>query len=263
VRYLEFLRGVHAALAPPTYLEIGVRRGNSLGLAQSTSLGIDPDYDLKPQHADLATTSALFRETSDDYFARPDPLEPLGGRPISLAFIDGMHLLEFALRDFINVERHAHWSSVVVLDDIFPRRPVEAARDRATRAWTGDIYKIIRTFSRHRPDLICLTVDTQPTGLLVVLALDPTSRVLNDRYHEIASEAMVPDPQRIPGDVLTRRGALDPQSVLSSSFWSVLRGARESGEPRDSGVRCLRRAIRRDFRPNVVRSVRRLLSASP
>ena len=263
MRYLEFLRGVHAALAPPTYLEIGVRRGNSLALSQSRSVGIDPGYDLKPQHAALATGSALFRETSDEYFARPDPLGPLGGRPISLAFIDGMHLLEFALRDFINIERHAHWSSVVVLDDIFPRRPVEAARDRATRAWTGDIYKILQTFSRHRPDLICLRVDTKPTGLLVVLGLDPASRVLSDRYEEIANEAMVPDPQHIPGDVLSRRGALDPHSVLQSSFWSVLRGAREAGEPREAGIRRLRRAIRRDLRPGVVRAVRRLLSASP
>jgi hypothetical protein len=259
VRYLEFLRGVHAALAPTTYLEIGVRRGNSLALSRSSSIGIDPAYDLKPQHTRLATESALFRETSDDYFAREDPLEPFGDRPISLAFIDGMHLVEFALRDFINVERHAHWTSVVVFDDILPRSPLEAARERATRAWTGDVYKIVGVLRRHRPDLICLRVGAQPTGLLLVLALDPTNRVLSDRYDEIVSEAIVPDPQRIPDDIVERRGVLDPQAVLSGSFWSVVRSARESGETPEAGVRRLRRAIRRDFQASPLWSLRRLL----
>jgi hypothetical protein len=258
MRYLEFLAGVHAALDPPTYLEIGIRRGNSLALARARSVGIDPDYDLKPQHRRLETEAALFRETSDDYFARRDPLEPFGGEPIALAFIDGMHLVEFALRDFINVERNAHWSSVVVFDDIFPRRALEAARDRATHAWTGDVYKLLDVFSRHRPDLTCLRVDTERTGLLVVLGLDPANGVLADRYDEIAAEAIVPDPQHVPDEILERRGALDPQQVLSGSFWSVLRRARESGEARESGLRHLRRAISRDIRPGFLR---RLLPA--
>jgi hypothetical protein len=258
VWYLEFLAGVHAVLDPPTYLEVGVRRGNSLALARARSIGIDPDYDLKPRHLQLETESALFRETSDDYFARRDPLAPFGGLPITLAFIDGMHLMEFALRDFINVERHAHWSSVVVFDDVLPRRAAEAARDRKTRAWTGDVYKLHDVFRRHRPDLTCLRVDTERTGLLVVVGLDPANRVLAERYDEIVAEAIVPDPQDVPDEILERRDALDPQRVLSGSFWSVLRRGRESGEGRETGVRRLRRAIRRDLRPNMLR---RLLTA--
>lgn len=260
MRYLEFLAGVHATLDPPTYLEIGVRRGNSLALARARSVGIDPDYDLKPQHRRLEADAALFRETSDRYFARSEPRAPFGGSPIALAFIDGMHLFEFALRDFINVERHAHWSSVVVFDDIFPRRPVEAARDRVTRAWTGDVYKILDVFQRHRPDLVCLRVDTEPTGLLLVLGLDPGGRVLADRYEQIVAEAMVPDPQDVPDEVLERRGALDPQRVLSGSFWSVLRRGRESSEGREAGMERLAQAISRDLRAS---RLRRLLSARP
>ena len=250
VRYLEFLAGVHEALAPPTYLEIGIRRGDSLTLSRSSTIGIDPDFNLK---ADAPADAALFRETSDDYFARERPLEPFGGRPISLAFIDGMHLAEYALRDFMNVERHADRSGVVVFDDILPRKPVEAARDRSTRAWTGDVYKILDILRRNRPDLICLRVGTRPTGLLLVMGLDPASHVLEERYERIARAADVPDPQDVPSAVLARRGVLDPAAVLSGSFWRVLREAREANAP---DGRRLRQSVRSDFgrmRPRVLR----------
>lgn len=244
MRYLDFLRELHVALAPPTYLEIGIRRGDSLRLSRSSTIGIDPDFNLKH---DAPQEAALFRETSDDYFARPDPLEPFGARRISLAFIDGMHLVEYALRDFMNVERHAEWSSVVVFDDILPRRPVEAARDRRTRAWTGDVYKMLAILSKHRPDLICLQVDTKPTGLLLVTGLDPDSDVLSERYAKIAEKAIVPDPQTVPRRVLTRRGVIDPRAALSGSFLNVLREERMAGTSRDEGMQRLRRAARRDF----------------
>jgi hypothetical protein len=255
MRYLDFLQGLHTALAPPTYLEIGIRGGRSLALSRSATIGIDPAFKLK---FELPADTALFRETSDEYFARDQPLEPFGGRPISLSFIDGMHLVEFALRDFINVERHADWSTVVVFDDILPRQPVEAARDRSTRAWTGDVYKILRILKRNRPDLICLRVGTRPTGLLLVLGLDPDNGALGDRYEQLVSEAVVPDPQKVPRDVLKRRGVLEPAAVLAGSTWSVLRGAREAGVSRDEGIRLLRQAIRRDFGRSG-RPLRRLL----
>ena len=137
VHYLEFLDGVHRRLRPDTYLEIGVRHGRSLALARCRSVGIDPAYRLR---VPLAPDTTLFRERSDEYFARPDPREPFDGRWISLAFIDGMHLVEYALRDFINVERHTHWTSVVAFDDVLPRNETEARRDRRTDAWTGDVY---------------------------------------------------------------------------------------------------------------------------
>src|SRR4051812_40783653 len=107
MRYLHFLGQVHERLAPPTYLEIGIRHGGSLSLSRSRSVGIDPAYKLRH---DLPRDVALFRETSDAYFERAEPLEPLDDAPIGFSFIDGLHLAEFALRDFMNVERHSAWT---------------------------------------------------------------------------------------------------------------------------------------------------------
>ena len=79
--------------------------------------------------------------TSDDFFARADPIVSGGDR--RLAFIDGMHLkLEFALRDFINLEKLTHPGSVVVFDDVLPRNNEEASRVRHSLFWAGDVYKV-------------------------------------------------------------------------------------------------------------------------
>jgi hypothetical protein len=241
VRYLDFLGEVHQRLAPPTYLEIGIRHGGSLSLSRSRSVGIDPAYRLLH---DLPRDVALFRETSDAYFDREDPLEALDERPIGFSFIDGLHLAEFALRDFMNVERHSEWTTVAVFDDILPRTVDEAARERITREWTGDVYKVLEVLTRHRPDLICLRVGTEPTGLGLILGLDPRSTVLADRYAQIEREIVVPDPQDVPPPIFAHDGVLDPQTVLRAGFWDVLRDARESGTGRAQGMKRLRDALR-------------------
>ena len=250
VHYLDFLRALHDKLAPPTYLEIGIRHGDSLVLAQGRAVGIDPFFELRTE---LGDDVALFRETSDEYFDREDPLAPLGGERVAFSFVDGMHLAEFVVRDFANVERHAEWSSVVVFDDILPRSAEEAARDRRTRAWTGDVYKALDALIRHRPDLICLRVDTEPTGLGMILGLDPLHTELREHYDDIAGEAVVPDPQHVPAAVLQRAGALAPQTVLDSTIWTLLRDARARGVSRRRGIHSLRRAVRRDLGVSVPR----------
>jgi hypothetical protein len=259
VEYLEFLGRLHGVLEPRAYLEIGLRHGDSLALARCPALGVDPAFKLK---ADLGENVKLLRETSDEYFGRDKPLKPLRVRRPDLAFIDGMHLAEFAVRDFIGVERLAPWTGVAVFDDILPRSVEEAARDRRTRAWTGDVYKVLGILARHRPDLICLRVGTQPTGLLLVLGLDPESRVLSVRYDQILAQAVVPDPQEVPTGVLERRGALDPEAVLGSRVWPVLRDLRDQGTPRRGGLRELRRAVRREHGAVSGGRLRRLLPAS-
>jgi hypothetical protein len=256
MEYLDFLERLHVAVQPEAYLEIGLRHGDSLALASCPSLGVDPAFNLK---VELGENVTLLRETSDEYFGRKWPLKPLGGRRVDMAFIDGMHLSEFALRDFMGVERLSRWTGVAIFDDILPRTVEEANRDRRTRAWTGDVYKVLRMLECHRPDLICLRVGTKPTGLLLVLGLDPSNRVLRVRYDALLEQAVTPDPQQVPAGVLQRRGVLDPELVLASRVWPVLRDLRDQRTPRRSGLRDLRRAARRDLGRVSPGPLRRLL----
>ncbi len=239
----DLLSGLHDQLQPRTYLEIGVNDGRSLARSHVPSIAIDPAFKVT---VEIRADVHLVRATSDDFFARPDPLAhfrgralpPLGSDPgappaIDLAFIDGMHLFEFALRDFINVERFAGPASVIVFDDMLPRSVDEAARNRMTRAWAGDVYKVIAVLRRYRPDLVVIPVDSEPTGLVVVLAPDAASTVLRDAYDEIIAANVEDDPQPVPGSILRREGAVGPDALLGSGVWTTIVEARARNAPRD------------------------------
>ncbi|MBA3530276.1 MAG: class I SAM-dependent methyltransferase [Propionibacteriaceae bacterium] len=226
--YRPFLSAVHELLQPSHYCEIGVRLGNSLALARCPAVGIDPAYGIT---AELSNHVTLFRTTSDEYFSRPDPLAVTGGEPFDFFFIDGLHLFEFAFRDFIHAERHSSRQGVIVFDDVLPRTVDEAARERHTYHWTGDVYPMLEVLGRYRPDLVVLPVGTQPTGLLLVLGLDPDSTVLADHYDEIMAEYRRPDPQPVPSELFDRLTVLPPERVLASGLWSAFGEQNDADDP--------------------------------
>lgn len=237
---LELLKRIHEVLQPSTYLEIGVRKGASIALSQAQSIGIDPAYAIETE---LGPNVALFQATSDDYFRRDDVLAPFEGRPVELALIDGMHLFEYALRDFINIERHCDWCSVIIFDDTLPRRDNEAARKRRTKAWTGDVYKLAQILERHRPDLACVSVDARPTGMLIVLGADPFNTTLRDRYQELVVQHATTDSQRVPEEVLSRAGAVGARDLLEAPFWPILREGNAGRQHREKALPRLMQAI--------------------
>lgn len=219
--YLEVLGSLHELLQPPLYLEIGVRHGRSLALAKGPAIGVDPAPEITV--GNLPATTRLIELASDDFF-RDVAADVMPGGP-DLAFIDGMHLFEYALRDFMHVERMAKPGTLVVIDDIYPSHPAQAERERRTRVWTGDIWKLQRCLSELRPDLILLALDTSPTGLLLIAGLNPTNRTLWDRYNPIVrqySKAQAPPPE-----VLQRSGAIDPKDSRVVALAGALRQCRD------------------------------------
>jgi hypothetical protein len=220
----EFLRRLHDVYRPRTYFEIGVNTGLSLSLSRVPTVAVDPAFIIT---AEIDCDLHLVRARSDEFFARGVPFEHLRGAPVDMAFIDGMHLFEFALRDFINTERYAQWTSVIVLDDMLPRTPKEAARRRHGGAWAGDVYKILPVLHRFRPELLAIPVNTQPTGTLLVLCVDPANASLAQHYNDIIRDYVVEDAQEIPMEIRDRRCALDPSAVLEMPCWATLRAARD------------------------------------
>jgi methyltransferase family protein len=233
MRYLDFLEAVHQKLSPQTYLEIGVNTGASIERARCPSIGIDPNVNI-PETRVLGDNVQLAHTTSDKFFAKPDLLTKLPVPAVDLSFIDGMHLYEFSLRDFINVEKHSRPGTAIVFDDMLPRSSLEAQRNRESVAWTGDVWKIIPTLREHRPDLMCIQVNTQPTGLLLVIGADAASSTLADHYDELEAAWSKPENIPPPAALLRRRQAIWPRMVLEAPFWVVLRQLREgTASPED------------------------------
>ena len=190
--YLHVLDRIHAHLRPRTYLEIGVETGRSLALVrpQTRAIGIDPSPQLP---SEPPANIRVFRETSDDFFASHDVRAELGGLPIDLAFIDGLHQFEYALRDFMNVERYCARQSTIILDDCFPRDRRTAERERTTLFWTGDVWKVVVLLKKYRPELAIHTIAAPPSGVCVIRKLDPESRTFEKNYDRVRDEFMALD----------------------------------------------------------------------
>ena len=155
-----------------------MQHGKSLSLARCTAIAIDPDIQCNEKDFPAAQ---IFSATSDYYFDNCWPSHP-DHSDIDLALIDGMHLAEFVLRDFINVERNSNSDTVVLIDDVYPNHPLQAQRARETRVWTGDVWKVYVLLREIRPDLDLTVLDVRPTGLLMVRGLNRDSRLLSDHY---------------------------------------------------------------------------------
>lgn len=231
----ELLRRLHQVVRPRTYLEIGVHHGASMALSRVPSVGVDPDYSVS---AELATSVHLARTTSDEFFARKDPLAYLPRPVIDLAFIDGMHLSEYVLRDYLNVERFTTPASVILLDDMLPRSVEEAARRRETHEWAGDVFKAAEALRELRPDLLVVYVDTTPTGTAVILAPDAARGGVLPQYDEwLGDIGLAPDPQKVPEHILGRTVAVAPERLLASTGWTHLRHRRGSRRLAQAEVR--------------------------
>lgn len=202
----EFLAQLHELLRPRRYLETGVQRGTSLNLAiySELAIGIDP-FPL----CQAFGKQQIFTMTADDFFQYHMAPED----QIDFAFVDGSHLFEDALRDFINIEHYSHETTVVVFDDVLPYSQDIAYRQMIPGHWTGDVWKIYCILTKYRPDLTIHLIDTSPTGTMVVWGMNPTSSVLPLGYMDIVEQWVEID--IVPEDILTRRNVVSPEAILS------------------------------------------------
>ncbi len=184
--YREVLRAIHAALRPATYLEIGVAAGATLALASTAEVAVGVEPVPAPLEHVLPAGARVVNETSDAFFATRKRDEVFGARAVELVFIDGLHLFEHALRDFVHAERWCGRESTIVLHDCLPVASATASRERRTRFWVGDTWKAAWALAEQRPDLRIRTILTPPSGLVVVRRLDPTSTRLDEAGAVIA-----------------------------------------------------------------------------
>jgi hypothetical protein len=231
--YETVLERLHKILRPKTYLEIGTLNGNSLKLAECAAIAVDPNFQFDSgEFMGRKPYCALFQMTSDEFFAEHDP-GVLFRRPVDMAFLDGMHLSEFLLRDFANTERHCRRNSLILLHDCVPTEWPMAERSPGLppivphRAgwWTGDVWRTVVALKRHRSDLEITALDATPTGLICITNLDPHSRTLTEDYVKICGEMQAIDLKSFGLEnyfallELRSTALLQDQPSIAARFW--------------------------------------------
>lgn len=176
--YYDFLRVLHKKKYN-VYFEIGSRTGDSLCLSQSPSIAIDPYYELKKNPIGQKDFCLLFQETSDSFFE--NSLPKIKSFNCEFGFIDGMHLFENVLKDFLNLAKISRKKSLILIHDILPWTFEMATRDYKSlpqgSPWTGDVWKLIPIFSEigFRDNFKIL--NCAPSGLMAVL--NPNNDLIN------------------------------------------------------------------------------------
>lgn len=195
--YQHVLKKIHELLSPATYFEIGTAEGKTLELAKCASISVDPMFQIANNVIGRKPSCQLFQTDSDEFFSMHKP-DQIFGAPIEFAFLDGMHLFEFLLRDFINTEKYCSKSSLVVMHDCIPTDSYLARRDPNDLSlshvsphvmwWAGDVWKVVAILKKYRCDLNIIAFDAPPTGLVCITNLDPNSRYLANNYDNIVKE---------------------------------------------------------------------------
>lgn len=181
--YVGVLHQIHAAHVFDWYLEVGCRTGRSFAPIRSRTVAVDPFFRLAEGVMGAKRELHLFQSTSDDFFAS-EVSARLGAR-FGFAFLDGMHLFEYLLRDLIATERLLAPGGVIALHDCYPfslAMTTREMKDAPEGAWTGDVWKLLPILADLRPDLRVTVLDCAPTGLVMIEGGDPANRVLAEAY---------------------------------------------------------------------------------
>jgi glycosyltransferase involved in cell wall biosynthesis len=150
--YSERFEAINSLTKPTDdYLEIGVETGFTYSRVHfKNKEGVDPD----PKFSD----STLVLKTSDDYFIGNNTTK-------DVIFIDGMHQIEYVVKDINNSIQILKEGGKIFLDDIIPltydeqckipkKHYYEKGILKYGEAWTGDVWKAVYYILLHYMDRI-------------------------------------------------------------------------------------------------------------
>jgi hypothetical protein len=119
-------------LQNPTYLEIGVWKGNTFRFINTNQKdGVDPG-----QYCDCEFVN--YKITSDIFFTNVP-------RKYDIIFIDGLHTAHQVSKDIYNSIQNLNSGGWIILDDVYPHCKYEQERLdlRKSGAQTGDVWKAV------------------------------------------------------------------------------------------------------------------------
>ncbi|MEM6904346.1 MAG: class I SAM-dependent methyltransferase [Pseudomonadota bacterium] len=233
--YDAFFAALHGEIYLDWYLEIGCRRGRSVAAVASKTIVVDPYFRIE-SNVIGAKPQFIAQQMESDAFFASGFLEN-NRIALSFSFIDGMHLIEYALRDFINLERHSAPGGAIAIHDCCPFSHAMTIRDLSQHKkgpWTGDVWKIIPILARWRPDLAVEVLDCAKTGLVIVHGLNPEDGVLDREFDAIMAEFKELTLAEFGVERFFSSFAFTPASEVASGGFAFLKGVAQDHSQRQT-----------------------------
>ena len=92
--YREYIVEVVRRKSARSYIEVGVRDGETLALIDTACIGIDPHFVVDRDIIARKRKLFLFQMSSDEFFREYDPRVLLQS-PVDAVFLDGLHQFEY------------------------------------------------------------------------------------------------------------------------------------------------------------------------
>ena len=152
---LDLVCEIVSRLKPKIYLELGVKRGNTISSIvpySKRSIGVDINIPCKKIKG-----CEFYKMTTDVFFEKVKNKE-IELTSLDVAFIDANHSKENVLRDFYNVLSILKDSGVIILHDTYPKSEREIRCDKC-----GEAYLAAWEISiRNIPSIECFTLPIHP-----------------------------------------------------------------------------------------------------
>lgn len=122
---IDILKFIQGRKRSKNYLEIGCHKNEVFNeiVVSGEKVGVDP------------ARGGTLRMTSDDFFDQNETF-------FDLIFVDGLHIYEQLKKDVENSFRFLAPGGVIVLHDMLPLGASVATRERNTKVWNGDVWRL-------------------------------------------------------------------------------------------------------------------------
>ncbi len=172
IEYLDYIKKNYHEKGIGSYLEVGVRWGDSLAMAKPDcmAVGVDPNFDLKH---DLPSLPKLFSMTSDDFFFQ---CTDEYASSFELVFLDGLHEARQTAKDIWHSLDVLKPGGEILVHDVLPISMTVANPESKSHFWTGNVWQSAYAYCGKNYPLKWEFIDAFPSGLLRLYDIDPEFR---------------------------------------------------------------------------------------
>ena len=182
---------------PKTYIEFGIRNGQTLALAKPPTFAIGVEQNPRVTSR-FTTPTRVYDMPALDYLESGRMETVTERKSFDIALMRAPRSFEDAYDLFTALEARAAANSIVIVHGTLPTDAIAGAPTRQSAFWIADQWKLVPCLLKTRPDLTVFTIPAFPAGLTIVTGLKRRTTKLVKNRDKFVSEFMqleVPSPE--------------------------------------------------------------------